>query len=92
MTSARRFSDGSEFVIRGIVDGRPSVARWSRGRLLADPELMRRAEVVVAMGETFTGYEGLPDVVASLDGAQPAVLLTVMRAFSRVTSVEVAVE
>jgi hypothetical protein len=77
------------FVVRGLIEGRPSVARWVDGRLDADPELIRRAEVMVGMGECF-GSEHDPShvVMASLEGGGYAVMLTVMRAFSRVTSIE----
>jgi hypothetical protein len=77
------------FVVRGVIDGRPSVARWQDGHLDAEPELIRRAQVIVGMGETF-GSEHDPThlVRASLEGGGYDVMLTVMRAFSRVTSVE----
>src|SRR3954469_16307887 len=81
------------FVVRGVVDGRPTVARWVNGRLVADPELVRRAQVMVAMGEYF-GSEHDPShlVMASLEGGGCAVMLTVMRAFSRVTSIELPID
>jgi hypothetical protein len=86
-------SETAEFVVRGVIEGRPSVARWVNGRLIAEPELVRRAQVMVAMGEYF-GSEHDPShvVMASLEGGGYAVMLTVMRAFSRVTSVELAVD
>jgi hypothetical protein len=78
-----------EFVVRGVIDGRPSVARWVNGRLVAEPELVCRAQVMVAMGEYF-GSEHDPShvVMASLEGGGYAV----MRAFSRVTSVELPID
>jgi len=81
------------FVVRGFFDGRPSVARWVNGRLVADPEIVRRAQVMVAMGEYF-GSEHDPShvVMASLEGGGYAVMLTVMRAFTRVTSVELPID
>jgi hypothetical protein len=77
------------FTVRGIVDGRPTSALWSPGYLDCGQELMRRVQVVVAMGERF----GLPwspttTVAASLEGPPVIVLLTVMRAFSGVTSID----
>ena len=82
-----------DFVVRGFVDGRLSVARWRQGRLVADPELVRRVEVVVAMGETFPAPgDPLRPGVASLDGDRGIAMLTVMRAFSRLTSVEIRVD
>jgi hypothetical protein len=85
-----QWADG--FVVRGVVDGRPSVARWVNGGLVADPEIVRRAQVMVAMGEYF-GSEHDPShvVMASLEGGGYAVMLTVMRAFTRVTSVELPI-
>ena len=77
------------FEVRGIVDGVASVARWGpRSGLVCSPELRDRVEVVVAMGETFGGDGGAPLVVASLDDGPTSALLTVMRAFTRVTSVD----
>jgi hypothetical protein len=57
------------FTVRGIIDGRPSVARWIDGELVADPELVQRAQVIVGMGECF-GSEDDPShvVMASLLG------------------------
>ena len=76
------------FRIAGTVEDLPMVARWVRGHGLLCPEpLRRRAEVVVAMGETFGDHEG-PLVTASL--TEPtAAMLTVLRSLSRVTSIEI---
>ena len=77
------------FVVRGFIEGRPSVARWQDGRLVAEPELIRRAQVMVGMGEIFgTEHDPTHVIRASLEGGGYDVMLTVMRAFSRVTSVE----
>jgi hypothetical protein len=77
------------FVVRGVIDGRPSVARWADGALDAEPELLRRAEVIVAMGDYFPSEDDPGHVVmASLDGGGYDVMLTIMRAFTHVTSVE----
>lgn len=80
------------FVVRGVVDGHPSVARVHNGVLDAEPELVRRAEVVVAMGECFRSENDPSHIVmASLEGDGYDVMLTVMRAFTHVTSVELPV-
>jgi hypothetical protein len=81
-----------EFVVRGLVDGRPTVARWVDGHLVAETDVVRRAEVVVAMGELFAAADDPGYVVqAALDRGTMAALLTTMRAFTVVTSVEVPV-
>ena len=81
------------FVVRGIVEGRPAVARWEAGQLHAEPELVRRAEVVVGMGECFVDESDPTHVVmASLQGGGYDVMLTVMRAFNRVTSIELPLD
>jgi hypothetical protein len=75
-------------VVRGLLDGHPSEAHWVAGTLIAEPELLRRAEVVVAMEERFT-HDGTRAVVtASLHGDPAAAALTLMRALTKVTSVE----
>jgi hypothetical protein len=79
------------FRIEGIVDDVPAHAVWSAGGLECTAALRQRAEIVVALGETFDPGRGRPQLDASLDGPLTAVLPTVMRAFSRVTSVELAV-
>jgi hypothetical protein len=79
------------FRIEGVVDDVPAHAVWSDGGLECSPALRQRAEIVVALGETFDPGRGRPALDASLDGPLTAVLPTVMRAFSRVTSVELAV-
>lgn len=78
------------FVIQGFVDGRPVTARWSNGVLTADDELRRRAEVIVAMDDDFD-LEEPPGhrLGACLDGGITAALLTVLRAFSTVTTIDV---
>jgi hypothetical protein len=78
------------FVIEGIVDGRAVTARWRGGGLVADEELRRRVQVIVGMGEEFTLDDpSVGSVRASLDGDLTAALLTVLRAFSSVTTIEV---
>ena len=81
----------SEFVLKGTVDGRPSVVEWHDGVLHADPDLRRRAELVVLLGEEFAVDDGNNGVVrASLVEGGYAAMLTLMRAFSEVSTVEVA--
>jgi hypothetical protein len=51
---ARRPGPAEAFAIAGEVDGVPSFAHWSRERgLVCPPELRRRADAIVAMGDTF---------------------------------------
>ena len=78
---------GLSFVVRGIIDGRPLTAHWCDGHLDTDPEVRRRAEVIVAMEDQFISDDGYP-LQASLVGGF-ASLLTLTRAFTRVTSVEI---
>jgi hypothetical protein len=89
----RRLSrvDDAWFVVRGLVDGTPATARWTPTSFDCDREIERRVDVIVAMGDTFTN-DAVPDfeAIASLDGPPLVALLTVMRAFSLVTSVEVS--
>jgi hypothetical protein len=80
------------FRVDGFVDDAPAYARWSERRLDCSPALLDRIEIVVALGETFDPGGGLPVVQASLDGHVKSVLPTVIRAFSRVTSIELAVD
>lgn len=79
------------FRIDGVVDGVAAHACWSARGLECSPALLERIEIVVAMGETFDPGGGRPLVPASLDGPPKAVLPTVIRAFSSVTSIELAV-
>ena len=76
------------FRVEGTVDGVRTVACLVDGRLDCSPAVAARAQVVVALGEAFAGLEGSP-VPASLDGSATSVLLTVMRAFSTIDSVEI---
>ncbi|HEY7070420.1 MAG TPA: hypothetical protein VH479_09915 [Acidimicrobiales bacterium] len=76
------------FLVNGFIDGEPAHARYMDGQLFWSAEVATRAEVVVAMGETFDPGDGGPEVLASLASTPTAALLTVMRAFSQVSSVE----
>lgn len=80
------------FRVDGFVDDDPAYAHWSDRRLDCSPALLERIEIVVALGETFDPGGGLPVVPASLDGPVKSILPTVIRAFSRVTSIELAVD
>jgi hypothetical protein len=79
------------FRIEGVVDGSPAHARCSEAGLECSPALLQRAEIIVAMGDTFDPGGGRPVVYASLDGPLTEVLPTIIRAFSSVSSIEVAV-
>src|SRR5262245_3379365 len=76
------------FVVNGFVDGQPAHARYVDGQLWCSAEVAEWAGVVVAMGETFDPGDGGPEVLASLATTPTAALLTVMRSFSQVSSVE----
>jgi hypothetical protein len=78
------------FTVRGIVDGYPTIARWRPDHLDCDHEVLQRVQVIVAMGEEFRPADGPgPAIAASIEGPPLAVLLTVMRAFTRITSIDV---
>jgi len=80
-----------EFTLEGTIEGQPAVAHWRKGVLTADAELRRRAELVVLLGEEFAVDDGNNGVVrASLVEGGYAAMLTLMRAFSEVSTVEVA--
>ena len=85
--------------VAGTIDGVDVVATWIDGRLEGSTELVRRAEMLVAMGEHLTTADtdatDEPDhtvaerrFTASLAGPPLAVALTLMRACTRVRSVE----
>jgi hypothetical protein len=76
--------------VSGSIDGRFVTATWSDGELIGDQELVQRAETLVAMGERWprsaTGDRS--GVTACLAGPPALVALTLMRACTVVTSVE----
>jgi hypothetical protein len=81
--------DGSSwFVVRGEIDGQPVTARWLDGELRCDADVRGRADLVVAMGERFV-HDG-HEITASVDDGFGAALLTVVRSFSRIRSVEIS--
>lgn len=89
----RRTSGKPWFTVRGILDDRLTTAHWAPGFLDCEPELARRAEVVVALGETFSSLEVPGEIVpASLEQPPIAVLLTIMRALSTVTAVDLSLD
>lgn len=72
-------------VVEGTVDGRSvkAVVR-SDGTVAGDGALVDRANLIVALGDSFDGGQ----VLASLDGSPLAATLTLTRACDRVQSVE----
>jgi hypothetical protein len=80
-------------VVTGSIGNRDVSAAWHRsGRMAADDELLARARVLVAMGQTWhpaeMGLDGPPGTIeASLAGPSVAVALTLMRACTRIYSV-----
>ena len=79
--------------VEGYVDGEFCVATWKDGVLDATPELVRRAEIAVSLGErwsrSLSDGNGKIEVVATLDGPMLAVAFTLMQAFSSVTAVSI---
>jgi hypothetical protein len=94
--------------VTGSIDGSEVSATWTDGRLVGSRELIRRAEMLVAMGEALTTGDDhaelddeastAPDeppqrrLTASLAGPPTVVALTLMRACTRVSSVDLPVE
>ena len=76
------------FTITGVIDGDPVEARWIEPvGLVCSPAWRRRAEVVVALGDTFDAGHGTPVIAATLDHDPTAVALTLLRACDRITSI-----
>jgi hypothetical protein len=78
--------DPQGFTVHGVVDGRPRVVRWRRGRLLAEPDVLLRLHLVVDLA-----VAGDAGPVPALDGDRTQLLLAVLRAFDRVSGVRLAV-
>ena len=78
----------ASFRVRGLVDGLPAEAHFEDGRLDCPEDVLHRAEVMVALAESLGGQPSRM-VKATLDGPVGDVLVTVMRAFSRVYAFEV---
>jgi len=68
------------FVVQGSVGDVPVSAWWDEEGLTCDPLLMRHAELVVALGETFSCGRDGTQLVASLNAPPTQVLLTLIRA------------
>jgi hypothetical protein len=89
--------------VSGTIDGVDVSATWIDGRLTGSPELIRRAEMLVAMGEHLTSAHvdhsddeeadagATRRYTASLAGPPTIVALTLMRACTRVRSVDIPV-
>jgi hypothetical protein len=93
--TVRAPADGepTSFLIHGTVDGEPATARWRPGSgLVCSAEVLRRALLVVALGDRFGGPDDPDHVPASLLDSPTSLFLTVLRAFSRVASVDVVVK
>jgi hypothetical protein len=83
----------TSFLIQGTVDGEPATARWRPGSgLVCSAEVLRRALLVVALGDSFGASDDRAPVPASLLDSPTSLFLTVLRAFSRVASVDVVVK
>jgi len=80
------------FLVCGLIDDDAVEARWVPGHgLMCPPSLIARAEVVMALGETFSQGEEGWTVAATLD-TPLAAMLTLMRAMSQVTSLDMLME
>jgi hypothetical protein len=79
------------FEVEGLIDGQPVGATLTRGHLACDPALWVRAQLLVDLGEVFSDEAGCPRYVASLDGPDVAVALTLLRACDRVVGFSLAV-
>jgi hypothetical protein len=83
----------TSFLIQGTVDGEPATARWRPASgLVCSAEVLRRALLVVALGDRFGTPDDPDRVPASLLESPTSLFLTVLRAFSRVASVDVVVK
>jgi hypothetical protein len=86
--SARDRSDygAASFEIVGMIEERVVSAQWTGTSVDCSAELRTRAELLVAMEETFD-YEGCPSPIrATLDDSPVALFLTLTRACDKVTS------
>jgi len=76
------------FSLDGTIEACAVHAEWRENRLLVDPLLLERAELVVGIGDEFLAGE--PGAfVASLTGPPIVTLLTLMRACDRVRGIDV---
>lgn len=83
-----RAPDLERFVFEGTIDGQEVGARYDAGHLVCGETLLQPARIVVDLGDRFFPENG-PPLAAALDGPALAVLLTLLRACDRVTSVDV---
>jgi hypothetical protein len=79
------------FQVQGLIDGQQVAATLTRGRLICDPALRARADLLVDLEEVFSDEEGRPRYVASLEGPDVAVALTLLRACDRVAGFSLAI-
>jgi hypothetical protein len=75
------------FSVEGTIEGEVVGAVYGDGLLVADPTLLARAEIVVALGDRFEDDD--VDLAASLAGPPEAVLLTLIRACDAPTVVHI---
>jgi hypothetical protein len=80
-----------EFEVNGLIDGQPVGATWIQGRLVCDPALRDRAQLLVDLDEVFSDDAGRPCYVASLEGPDVAVALTLLRACDRLAGFSFAI-
>jgi hypothetical protein len=76
------------FLLDGIIDSHAVHAEWRDNRLVADPLLLERAELLVDLREQFLPGEA-DAFTASLTGTPVVALLTLMRACDRVRGIDV---
>jgi hypothetical protein len=79
------------FQVQGLIDGQPVAATLTRGRLICDPALRARADLLVDLQEVFSDEEGRPRYVASLEGPEVAVALTLLRACDRMAGLSLSI-
>ena len=77
------------FSLKGVIEHRSVHAEWRDGRLVADPLLLERAQLLVGLGDKFESPNAGP-FTASLTGLPVVGLLTLMRACDRVFEIDVA--
>jgi hypothetical protein len=65
-----------------VLEGLPVLAVLRPGEMVASPSLVDRAELLIAMGETFDD-SSLPPLEAALTGPPQALMLTLLRACDR---------
>jgi hypothetical protein len=79
------------FQVQGLIDGQPVAATVTGGRLICDPALRARAELLVDLHEVFSDDKGRPRYVASLEGPEVAVALTLLRACDPVAGLSLSI-